>query len=387
MKINPKVLYPIINGEVSGGNIVCLNLIDEALSRGWEVLVNSPTDGAFCDMLRERGVSIYHLNTNRSFRWDTSVKIANIIKNQKISLVHVHAPFAGSIIACLSAKIANVPVIVHAHSQNFLSNNLLINTYQKMMNWWTSRTCCHAIISVSTQIKDEWISKGFDSGKFHVVYNGTSINNQQQIYLQAIRSRLHIPDDVFAVVHVGRLCKAKGQHLLLQAAANHKLSGKKIIYLMIGNDLEQNGAYLNYLKDMAQKLQVDDVVQFLGQRFDVPQILAVANLLVLPSSSEGLPLVILEAMAAGKPVIATSVGGVAEIVSHEETGLLVPVDDVSALAEAILWMVENPEFARVMGSKALEIVRANFSVEKMQQEVFSIYEQVLGNIGGEKGKG
>lgn len=376
MKANCKVLYPIINGEVSGGNIVCLNLIDEALSRGWEVVVNSPTDGAFCNMLRERRVSIYHLNTNRSFRWDAAWKMAEIIKREQIHLVHVHAPFAGSTLACLAGKIANVPVIVHAHLQDPLSSNLLIKNYQKMMSWWTSRVCCNAVISVSQQVKNELIAEGFDARKFHVVYNGTPLTHSQ-IEPKAIRHNLNISDDVFIVVHVGRLCKAKGQHILLQAASILRQSNKKIVYLIIGNDLEQNGAYLEHLKDMATELEVNDIVQFLGQRFDVPQILAAADLLVLPSFSEGLPLVILEAMAAEKPVIATSVGGVSEIVIHEETGLLIPVGDASALAEAILWMVKNPFDARMIGSKALEMVKTSFSVEKMQQEVFDIYEKVL----------
>jgi glycosyltransferase involved in cell wall biosynthesis len=376
MKVQHKILYPIINGDVSGGNIVCLYLIDEALNKGWEVIVNSPTDGAFCDMLRERGVSIYHLNTNRSFRWDAAWKLAEIIKREQIDLVHVHAPFAGSILACLAGKIANVSVIVHAHSQDPLSTNSLIKAYQRIMRWWTSKVCCNAVISVSEQIKDELIAEGFYERKFHVVYNGTPLT-YQQIEPKSIRHNLNIPDDVFVIVHVGRLCKGKGQHILLQAASIWRQYNKKIIYLIIGEDSEQNGAYLQHLKDIAAELKVNDIVKFLGQRLDVPQILAAADLLVLPSFSEGLPLVILEAMAVGKPVIATSVGGVSEIVIHEETGLLVPVGDASALAEAIFEMVQNPDSASEMGRKGLEIVKENFSVEKMRQEIFDIYDRVL----------
>ncbi|NJL10430.1 MAG: glycosyltransferase family 4 protein [Calothrix sp. SM1_7_51] len=376
MKVNHKVIFPIINGEISGGNIVCLHLIDEALSRGWEVIVNSPTDGTFCEMLRQRGVGIYHLNTNRSFRWDTAWKMAEIIKRKQIDLVHVHAPFAGSTLACLAGKIANVPVIVHAHSQDPLSKNLVIKVYQKIMRWWTSKVCCNAVISVSQQVKQEMIAQGFDARKSHVIYNGTPLKHYE-IEPNSIRHNLNIPDDVFVVIHIGRLCQGKGQHILLQAASILRQSDKKIIYLIIGEDLEKNGAYLQHLKDMAAELKVNDIVKFLGQRLDVPQILAAADLLVLPSLSEGLPLVILEAMAVGKPVVATSVGGIAEIVIHQETGLLIPVEDALALAEAILWMVKNPFDARIMGNKALEMVKVSFSVEKMQQEVFDIYENVL----------
>lgn len=245
------------------------------------------------------------------------------------------------------------------------------------MRWWTSKVCCNAVISVSAQIKDELIAEGFYARKFHVVYNGTPLT-YQQIEPKSIRHNLNIPDDVFVIVHVGRLCKGKGQQILLQAASILRQYNKKIIYLIIGEDSEQNGAYLQHLRDMAAELKVNDIVKFLGLRLDVPQILAAADLLVLPSFSEGLPLVILEAMAVGKPVIATPVGGTSEVVTHQETGLLVPVNDALALAEAILWMVENPDYASVMGSIGLERVKANFSVEKMQQEVFTIYEKVLG---------
>jgi glycosyltransferase involved in cell wall biosynthesis len=377
---NPKILYPIIDGQVTGGNIVCLHLIEEAIQRGWDVLVNSPTEGIFCDILREKKVKVYHLNTTRSFHWLSAVKIAHLIKSENVSLVHAHTPFAGSIISGLAGKLAGVPVIIHAHLQDNWSNNLLIRTYQSLLNYWTNKNCYDAIIAVSHQVKDALIAEGFDFRKFHVVHNGTPIVNGENLDSKILRSKLGIPHDIPIVIHVGRLCKSKGQYLLLKAAANLHEQGQKAVYLIVGKDLEQNGAYLHYLKDMAEELQINHSVYFLGYRTDIPQLLALSDLFVLPSDAEGLPLVILEAMAAAKPVIATSVGGVAEIVIHQETGLLIPPEDVSALADAILWMIENPESAGLMGSKGLEIVQASFSVEKMQQEVFSIYEQVLERV-------
>jgi len=376
MNVNRKILYPIIDGQVTGGNIICLYLIEEALSRGWEVLVNSPTEGPFCEMLRRLGVTVFHLNTSRSFYWKAAVKMANLIKQEQVSIVHTHTPFAGSILACLAGKLASVPVIVHAHIREPLSANALIRTYQKAMIWWTTRICCAAIICVSKQVKEELIVEGFDSHKFHVIYNGTILNTQQQIKLDTARKNLNLPNNIPIVAHVGRLCKNKGQHLLLKAALSLRQRGQEMIYLIIGEDLEQNGAYRQYLLDMAFELKIDDLVWFLGQRFDVPELLTAIDLLVLPSFTEGLPLVILEAMAAGKPVVATTVGGIPEIINHKETGLLVSAGDVPALAEAILWLVQNPQVASVMGRKGLDLAGAKFSREKMLQEIFCIYEKV-----------
>ena len=374
MSANPKILYPIIDGQVTGGNIVCLHLIEAALNQGWDVLVNSPSEGRFCDILREKGVKIYHLDTTRSFNWLSAVKMAQLIKKEQVSLVHAHAPFAGSIISSLAGKLAGVPVIIHAHLQDALSSNYFIRSYQNMMNYWTSRKCCDAIIAVSHQVKDALFTEGFDSRKFHVVHNGTPINNQQ--INKNIRSQLNIPKDIQVVIHIGRLCKSKGQHLLLQAAANLHQLGQEAVYFIVGKDLEQDGAYLQYLKDLAQELGINQSVHFLGHRSDIPQLLALSDLLVLPSYTEGLPLVILEAMAAGLPVIATPVGGIPEVVIHQETGFLVPVENVQALGNAILRLLQNPLLRNEMGNKGLEMVNKDFSVEKMCEEVFDIYQQV-----------
>ena len=374
MSANPKILYPIIDGQVTGGNIVCLHLIEAALNQGWDVLVNSPSEGRFCDILREKKVKVYHLDTTRSFNWLSAVKMAQLIKKERVSLVHAHAPFAGSIISSLAGKLAGVPVIIHAHLQDALSSNSFIRSYQNIMNYWTSRKCCDAIIAVSHQVKDALIIEGFDSRKFHVIHNGTPVNNQK--IESNIRSQLNIPEDIPVVIHIGRLCKHKGQHLLLQAAANLHQLGQEVVYLIVGKDLEQDGAYLNYLKDLAQELGINKSVHFLGHRADTPQLLALSDLLVLPSYTEGLPLVILEAMAAGLPVVATPVGGIPEVVIHQETGLLVPVEDVQALRDAIIKLLQNPLLKYEMGNKGLEMVNENFSLEKMCEQVFDIYEKV-----------
>ena len=374
MNANPKILYPIIDGQVTGGNIVCLHLIEAALNQGWDVLVNSPSEGRFCDILREKGVKVYHLDTTRSFNWFSAIKMAQLIKKEEVSLVHAHAPFAGSIISALAGKLAGVPVIIHAHLQDALSSNSFIISYQNIMNYWTSRKCCNAIIAVSHQVKDVLIKEGFDSHKFHVVHNGTPINNQE--IDSNIRRELNISDGIPVIIHIGRLCKSKGQHLLLEAAANLHQLGQEAVYLIVGKDLEQDGAYLNYLKNMACELGINDKVHFLGHRSDIPQLLALSDLLVLPSYTEGLPLVILEAMAAGLPVVATPVGGIPEVVIHRETGLLVPVEDVSALGDAILRLLQNPHVINEMGNKGLEMVKKDFSLEKMCREVFDIYKKV-----------
>ena len=128
-----------------------------------------------------------------------------------------------------------------------------------------------------------------------------------------------------------------------------------------------DGPLRSALSDTARALHLNGAVTFLGNRRDIPELLRVFDLFVLSSVKEGLPIVLLEAMAAGLPVVATAVDGNPELVVHQETGLLVPPRDAEALAEAICDLLEHPEKAQRMGRRGQERVRQHFSFEKMVQ--------------------
>ncbi len=143
-----KILYPIIDGEVTGGNLICLRIIEEALRRGYEVVINSPSEGKFTDMLRQKGIKVYNIDTCRTFRLDSAIKLAYIIKKEGINLVHSHAPLGGTILSCLAGWIAGVPVINHAHISYYLNLNPIVKCYQFLLNWLTSRLFCVKVIAV-----------------------------------------------------------------------------------------------------------------------------------------------------------------------------------------------------------------------------------------------
>lgn len=372
-----KLLYPIIDGQVTGGNVVCLYLIDEALGRGWDVVVTSPADGPLCDAIRQKGVPVFHIDTRRSFNLGAAVRIARLVRDQRVSLVHAHESFSGTMLVRLGARLAGVPVITHAHVRDPLSGNRLVRAYQLALNRWTSRACCSAVIAVSERVKEEFIEQGTDPCKVRVVYNGIDAMTWQIADRQRAREELRIPRGSPVIAHIGRLCGTKGQYLLIEAAQTVGLQHDEAIFLLVGEDLEQSGAYRRDLEGLARELKVDHMVRFLGYRGDVRQVLAAADVLALPSSAEGLPIVILEAMAAERPVVATPVGGVPELVSHEETGLLVPVGDVEALAEAILRLIGDPDAAHRMGQRGLERVRSRFDLRQMVEATFDIYGDVL----------
>jgi glycosyltransferase involved in cell wall biosynthesis len=131
------------------------------------------------------------------------------------------------------------------------------------------------------------------------------------------------------------------------------------------------------LEAQARSLGIEGRVRFLGHRTDIPQLLAVSDLFVLPSLYEGLPLSVLEAMAAGKPVIATQIGGTSEVVTDGETGLLVKPRDSNALAAAIQRLLTDQDLANRLARSALDRVRHEFSSDVMVRRVSRIYQDLL----------
>jgi glycosyltransferase involved in cell wall biosynthesis len=171
------------------------------------------------------------------------------------------------------------------------------------------------------------------------------------------------------VLTVARLNKQKGLEYLITAAA--RLPDTLFVIAGEGPDREA-------LEVQARALNAADRVTFLGHRGDVLELLAACDLFVLPSLSEGLPVSVLEAMAAGKPVVATAIGGTDEAVLHQETGLLVPPGDPVALATAIRTLLADPGLSRRVGAAGRQRVQQLFSAETMVGQISRLYEDVLG---------
>jgi glycosyltransferase involved in cell wall biosynthesis len=132
-----------------------------------------------------------------------------------------------------------------------------------------------------------------------------------------------------------------------------------------------------HIQRYVHEKQLEDTVIFTGCRQDVPQILSMFEVFLLPSLWEGLPVSILEAMAMKKPVIATSVGGIPELVDHKKTGILIPPGDPEALADAVIFLLDNPAIAANMGSAGYERVQQEFSIQTLVAKTEAVYEQLI----------
>jgi glycosyltransferase involved in cell wall biosynthesis len=373
-----RILYAVIDGEITGGNMICLKIIEEGLKRGYPAVVNSPTEGKFTDILREKGIKVYNIDTRRSFRFDSAIKLAGIINKEDINLMYSHTPLGGTILSRLGGWMAGVPVINHAHLPDNMNANPFVKRYQLLLNWLTSRFFCAKVIAVSESTKMDIIKQGIVANKIIVVYNGIDLDDGRYSKIPIeIRQEFGLGQNQRIIGEVARLCESKGQHILIKAAQKVIKEFPQTVFMIVGEDLERKGEYKKKLEDLASDLGLKQQIIFTGYRPDIMNLLNAFDLFVLPSLVEGLPVVILEAMAAKKPVIATSVGGNAEIVVDGKTGILVPPEDSDKLAKAIIYHLNNPEISKRMGEKGYEKVRQYFSLSEMLDKVMDIYKEVL----------
>jgi glycosyltransferase involved in cell wall biosynthesis len=198
--------------------------------------------------------------------------------------------------------------------------------------------------------------------KVRVIPNGVSIPEVQ-------RYSIDLPSAEHAILFVGRLERVKGIDILLKAFASLSLPA---ILLLAGD-----GSQRSELEELALALGISDRIKFLGFQADVQQLMASVDCVVLPSRWEGLPMVALEAMALGVPVVAAEVGGLAEVIEHLVTGWLVPPEDPQALARTLREVLFNKRQSCYVGQNARQRIIESYSVEVMVQKTLNVYSEVL----------
>jgi len=200
-----------------------------------------------------------------------------------------------------------------------------------------------------------------------------AVNHITADTIAASRATLGIPADAYVVGSVGRLRPQKGYHIWLAAAAQVRATIPHAHFLLIGD-----GELRPQLEQQVQALGIQDVVTFAGPRHDIEELYPLMDLFVSSSLWEGLPTVILEAMAAIRPVVATAVAGTRELVTDGETGRLVVADDPVALAAAIVQSYQNPIGAAEMAAQAHTFVQKRFSIEAVARQYERLYAEALG---------
>ena len=238
-------------------------------------------------------------------------------------------------------------------------------------------------ICISTAVRDHLVERGINAERCVVIPNAVDLNRFDEAETAAapIREEFgwHSKDKVFALV--GRLVSWKGQEDFIRAIAKARANDRSIHGLLVGDDVEtgESERYVARLNELIDELKVDSAIRFTGHRTDIPNIMKAADVVVCASSKpEPFGRVIIESMAIGTPVIATDAGGVTDIIDDGQNGILTPIGNSDAMAEAMLRVTDNIEFARAIRVAGLRSVKDHYTVAKHVGRISEIYQKTLG---------
>jgi glycosyltransferase involved in cell wall biosynthesis len=359
------ILYMITLPFVGGAQSNVLELI-KWFHQEYDVHLATSQEGALTSMAKELGVNIHLLpSLSRSINLIKDVKAiwetVNLISIIKPDLIHLHSSKAG-LVGRIAGKICAVPTIFTVHGWGFAPGTPIVRKTIALISEKLTEKLATKLICVA------------ESDRILALRLG--IAKEEQL----ITIRNGISGDVFPLSNPGkqpprllmvaRFSEQKDQVTLIKAIAQLK---EQAIHL----DLVGSGSLLANCQQLAANLKISDRISFLGDRYDVVNLLAGAQIFLLISHYEGLPISILEAMRAGLPVIATNVNGIPEQVSHEKTGLLVPPKDVNTLAQTILKLIQSPQLRQAMGEAAREKFLEEFTKEKMLDRIANLYREIL----------
>ncbi len=348
-----------------------LALVRGTRKRGLKVLVAGPEP--LVSAFREEGLAVATVWIEPGLRVDRQVgalrHLVGLARAHRVTVLHAHAA-AAALVACPAGRLAGVPaVVVTMHGSIRLGGPWRQRAgiaSQKGVLRWADR-----VISVAEHVRAELLELGLvRSDRAVTVYNGIGQPVVRPGAPGALRRELGLPADRLVVGTAVRLAPQKGVEHLLGAAAVLRDAGRPVTLVIAGD-----GPLREPLAQKARSLGVD--AHFLGHRPDVADLMSLFDVFVLPSVTEGLPLVVLEAMAVGCPVVATRVGGVPEAVEDGRTGRLVPPADPEALAGAVAETLLDRAGAEAMAAAAGERVRHLFTHEEMVRRTLSVYRDAL----------
>jgi glycosyltransferase involved in cell wall biosynthesis len=362
-------MHVLTSFEVGGGEQVALNLAASQVALGHSVHVfglDGRADGPHAENFRRAGVTPHRV-ARRGPSVDPSLpaRLALWFRWLGASLVHTHNPmplaYGGA-----AAKLARLPLIHTKHGFNA----------DRTRRTWLRRVAGYApdvVVAVSQQTaKDARLQRDCPPQRLRVIPNGISLSAYapDPVLRRAVRAELDIPQDAWIVGSVGRLSAIKNQPLLIEAVAPMLSASFRLV--LVGD-----GEHRPFIEAAIARTPHPEYVHLLGQRLDVPRLLPSFDVFALSSDSEGLPMVLPEAMASGLPIVSTAVGGVAEVVVEGRTGHLAAPGDATSLRRRLSELAQAPAFARTLGQSGRELALQRHGAESMTRSYMELYAEVI----------
>jgi glycosyltransferase involved in cell wall biosynthesis len=318
--------------------------------------------------LRARGVPVTMLRyTPRGFAV-TLCDLVKLIRAKGVAVLHTHEFFMNTL-GLMASWLTGVPLVATVHGRNYYSDRARRRIAYRLVGRFAGR-----LVTVSEANKRFLAERvGIPPRRVQVIPNGVPVDGRaSSVALSALRESLGLNQHHPVIGTVGSLYPVKGHRYLIDAAPFVLERFPQAIFVIVGQ-----GGLRKELEAQAARLEVAAHLRFLGHREDVHNLLSIYDIFVLPSLSEGMPLALLEAMAAGLPAVATRVGGVMEVLDDRKTGLLVPSRDSRALADKMITLLGDPPLAKELGEAARHVAASRFPLAGMVRAYEGIYSQVI----------
>lgn len=373
------ILYVIATLELGGTEFQLARLL-KALNRNQykPFLCCTVGSGPLEEQVKELGIPIFILKKKNKFNFTVVFDIVRIIKENKIDVIHSFL-FASNFWARLAGILASAKVIIASERSAYKKPQVII--YDRILSHFTDSIICNSEAVKQFQIETEKINPK----KLDVVYNGLDVSEFDSRYENSLkkadeyRKKLNIDKKDFVIGNICRITPEKNLELWLETAAKVAAQKKNVKFILVGGanpNIGEEVPYRNKILGMLDSLNLKNNVILTGYSHDVTQELALMNLFFLSSKIEGFPNVVMEAMAAGKPVIATSAGGTKELVNLE-TGVIIENNNPEIFSGAIIELLEDKEKMEQMGKAGRKRLEEKFSAEKLAQDTVGIYKRFI----------
>lgn len=369
----PTVCQVLHGLGVGGAEVLAIRLAERLRDSTRFVFVCLDELGTLGDSLRDEGLPVHVLHRRPGLDWSCVRRFRAILRTERVDLIHAHqhAPFFYSALSRLGRSAP--PILFTEHGRHHpdhpglkrrLANRLLLRPRDR-------------IVAVGEAVRSALIhNEGLPAHRVSVAYNGIPIDRFDRTFSTEERAEarreMGVEPGELLLIQVARLDYLKDHATALRALRRLADRAPEARLVLVGEGPEEST-----IRALIAELGLEDRVRALGLRKDVPRLLAAADVALLTSVSEGIPLTLIEAMAAGLPVVSTNVGGVAEVVVDRLTGLLAPSGDDDALAEAVASLADAPEARRRMGALGRERAHELFSDSRMHDEYHTHYEAMI----------
>ena len=359
-----RILFVVRKLDVGGMERMAIDLMTHLDPGRYTPLLCTIEDpGELATVITKAGIEIVPLNKKSGIRASCVWSLRELLVKRKVELIHTHnetAHFYGAIAnTCRSDR---VPLIhtKHGRGEPEHKRSVLRNRLCSLMS--------DAVVAVSDDVKQVChVVERVPLRKLKTIVNGVPL----EPYITAAKNRTARDDVVFG--HVGRLSEVKNQQLLLRAFSRLVAEFPRARLTVVGD-----GPLRTELEQLAGHLGIVDKVTFTGYQADIPSLMSGFDCFVMSSVSEGLPLVVIEAMAAQCPVVGTDVGGMREIVAEGQTGYLVDSGDEDALVRRLLDVARDPDRRRVMGVEGQILAQSTYGLPTMVAEYEALYQSLTG---------